>query len=98
MKIPTDLDPKPPPPPPSKNSGPEPPPPLKEFLDPPLALYGIRHTYLHKHIQSGLSYPNSLVPIKICLDCETSGLLIHYKQKVVEDVTKGVSGFLRQTE
>ena len=30
------------------------------------------------HAQSDLVYPNSLVPIKMCSDCETCGLLNKY--------------------
>ena len=30
-------------------------------------------------LQSDLVYPNSLVPIKMCSDCETCGLLNHCK-------------------
>ena len=35
------------------------------------------------HIQSDLVYPNSLVPIKMCSDCQTCGLLNHCKQKMI---------------
>ena len=34
---------------------------------------------IHNGGQSDLVYTNSLVPIRICLDCETYGLLNHCK-------------------
>ena len=34
---------------------------------------------LFVHVQSILVYPNNLVPIKMCSDCETCGLLNHCK-------------------
>ena len=37
------------------------------------------HERLRYHIQSDLVYPNNLVPIKMCSDCETCGLLNHCK-------------------
>ena len=48
------------------------------------ALAGHRHSN-----QSDLIYPNSLVPIIMCSDCETCGLLNHCKYKIIEEVVFG---------
>ena len=47
---------------------------------------------LHSH----LIYPNSLVPIKMCLDCETCGLLNHCK--MIEEVTRKCVRIVRHTD
>ena len=41
--------------------------------------------------QSDLVYPNSLVPIKMCSDCETCGLLNHCEYKTIKEVTRKCS-------
>ena len=50
-------------------------------------------------MQSDLVYPfNSLVPIKMCLDCETCGLLNHCKWKMIEEVTRNCVRIVRHTD
>ena len=39
-------------------------------------------------IQADLGHPNSLVPIKMCSDYGTCGLLNHCKYKIIEEVTR----------
>ena len=44
--------------------------------------------FIKKVVQSDLVYPNSLVPIKMCSNCEAFGLLNHCKQKMLEEVSR----------
>ena len=53
---------------------------------------------LHIYIQSELVYPNSLVPIKICSDYETCGLLNYCKYKRIEEVTRRCVRIARDTD
>ena len=41
---------------------------------------------------------NSLVPIKMCSDCETCGLLNHCKWKMIEEVTRKCVRIVRHTD
>ena len=41
-------------------------------------------------VQADLIYPTSLMPIKICSDCETCGFLNHCKGKMVKEITRCV--------
>ena len=49
-------------------------------------------------IQSDLVYPISLVSIKMFTDCETCGLLNHYKQKMILEVTRNCVRIVRDTD
>ena len=49
-------------------------------------------------IQSDLVYPNSMVPIKMCSDCETCGLLNHCKYKIIEEVTRKCVRIVRHVD
>ena len=39
-------------------------------------------------VQAELVYPNSLVPVIMCSDCGTCGLMNHCKYKMIEEVTR----------
>ena len=49
-------------------------------------------------IQSDLVYPNRLVPIKICSDCETCVLLNQCTQKMIEEVTRKCVRIVRHAD
>ena len=49
-------------------------------------------------VQSDLVYPNSLVPIKMCSEYETYGLMNHCKEKMIEQVTRNCVQIVRYTD
>ena len=55
--------------------------------------------FLPHGILSDLVYPNSVVPIIMCMDCEICGLLNHcISQKLKEEVIRKCVRIVRQTD